>query len=675
MNGKILKNTILRRRNAAIAACAFLIAFAAFEIWQIRSNANLALDKAREIEDKQNEIEFKKIVRQPLDKQNIEIWQNTNDARAVARFHDSIFAATNGGLLRFSLDGDLLRHWTILDGLPDSDLTALAVFNDRLFIGTKNAGLVEFDDKKFTSYVLRGTQTKAITALLAADSKLLIGTSAAGLLEFDGSRLREIKPQNKRFAAVNFLAKTPEKLFAGTFAEGVWINQNDVWQQFTTSDGLPSNRVVGALESGENVFVATDLGVAAAAKNELFATRANSKIFFSLAAVPTLSSLVKFDDRIFLTKDDGAILALDNDAARGNSFALKKLTNNTKTLGARLISANGELWFASRDGIERLRDKTKQNLVFASFNRSAPRQTLTGSKVSALAVDRNARIWAGDFSGGIDVLSETGERIKHLESETAREINALLLDPQTQNVFAATAAGVAGFDARLRENNVSESEFLARKSVMQAAFVAANEQSPQSANNEIAFATNRGLLLRGKNGEQLLTRVNGLPSDNVFTVLSFKNKIYAGTLGGLAVIENGRVARAFTDSNSKLTHNWITALCAARDRIFVGTYGGAVFELTAANELHAFANETGKFAVNPNALHTDGEQLFAGTLDGARVLDLETQKWTTLRGELPAETVLSVTSDDKTVYFGTTNGIARINKNYLRNKQNEKNEF
>ncbi len=84
-----------------------------------------------------------------------------------------------------------------------------------------------------------------------------------------------------------------------------------------------------------------------------------------------------------------------------------------------------------------------------------------------------------------------------------------------------------------------------------------------------------------------------------------------------------------------------------------------------AGELRPFAAETGGFVVNPNAIWSDGARLYAGTLDGAWVLDLHTQKWTPLRAELPAPTVLSVTGDGQHVYFGTTNGIARIAASYF----------
>lgn len=162
-----------------------------------------------------------------------------------------------------------------------------------------------------------------------------------------------------------------------------------------------------------------------------------------------------------------------------------------------------------------------------------------------------------------------------------------------------------------------------------------------------------------------MTAVQGLPSNSVYAVLPHREFIYAGTLSGLAQINSGQVVRVFKDSNSKLTHNWVTALCVVGNRLFVGTYGGGVFELTASGEFIGFAAEIGKQSVNPNAMATDGQRLYVGTLDGAWVLEFASQKWTKLKTELPSSTVLSVAVDADNVYFGTTSGIARIGKQRL----------
>ena len=61
---------------------------------------------------------------------------------------------------------------------------------------------------------------------------------------------------------------------------------------------------------------------------------------------------------------------------------------------------------------------------------------------------------------------------------------------------------------------------------------------------------------------------------------------------------------------------------------------------------------------------SDGSRLYVGTLDGSLMFDLHSQKWTHIVAELPSRTVLSVTGDERYVYFGTTSGIARIERGY-----------
>ena len=675
VNYKFFQNNRFSKRAAAtIAVASVLISCFALMIWRAQSQANRALDDARQKQPSQRDIAFTKIVRQPLDTKEIQIWQNTKGARDIAIFKNSIFAATGGGLIQFSPDGKFIRHFTVLDGLPDSDLTALAEFQNRLFIGTSAAGLIEFDGENFANYKWRNLEAKAVTALLADGARLLVGTFAGGLLEFDGSRFSEIKPENNRLAAVNLLAKKGETLFVGTFANGLWTNSGEVWRNFTTADGLPSNRIVGAAATGENIVVATDFGVAVARRNELSNQNNQQKFFRTLAVVPTLSSLCEFDGQIILSKDDGELFALEKDQARPDYFALKNLNKPARTANARLLTANNKFWFASAAGIETLSSKSRFGWSFSKFG-DAAKQTLTSNTISAVAIDRSGKIWAGTFRGGVDVLSYAGENLRHLETESSREINALVPNADTNEMQAATSKGVARFAGDYQETILNKTHGLPSNSVMHIAALdnqkSAAETVAYNTVTQTYFATARGLAIETKDGLRVLTKVNGLPSDNVYAVLTIKNRVFAGTLNGLAEIENGRVVRTFTDANSKLSHNWITALCLANERIFVGTYGGGVFELTAAGELHAFAPETGKFAVNPNAMWSDGKRLFVGALDGARSLDLKTQKWLHLQNELPAQTVLSVAGDQQNVFFGTTGGICKIGKTYFDTKQNE----
>lgn len=614
-----------------LALVLLVLSFVIFHICRIYDSARktLADERARLIE--QNRVPFEKKALTPHLSQNIRILQSANAVRDFVKFREFYFAATGGGLVQFDEDGKIRRHFTVLDGLPESDLTALAVSDDRLFIGTQTKNLIAFDGEKFESYVWTDRRAQAVTSFLETDGKLLIGTFDGGLIEFDGKNFSEIKAEKTRITAINCLYKTEAKLLVGTFNNGLWIYENDTWSHLTTAEGLPSNRVVGIAAQDENLYVATDFGLSVL----------REKAFQTLAVLPSLSGLALENRRIFLAKDNGEIFTFDG--------SLKEFSAARNLQNARLTAIDENLYLLSGQGVSRLNDG--KNSPFSQ----AENNSLTDNFVSALAFDRRENLWVGTFRRGIDVFSADGKKLKHIESETVREIN--FLRSLEEEIFAAASSGLIRFKTDFSDENLTKKDGLPSNSVTH--FSAG------------AVATAKGLAFRENGKFRVLSTVNGLPNNSAYATLQSGGKLYAGTLGGLAEIENNRVARAFKDTNSNLKTNWVTALCSADERIFIGTYGGGVFELLPSGEIRAFESETGKFVVNPNALFSDGERLYAGTLDGVKILDLQTQQWKNLRRILPAETVLSIAGDAENIYFGTTAGIARVNKSYFAGGENE----
>src|SRR5207253_9751557 len=126
------------------------------------------------------------------------------------------------------------------------------------------------------------------------------------------------------------------------------------------------------------------------------------------------------------------------------------------------------------------------------------------------------------------------------------------------------------FDARMQPQQLTTADGLLSNSVQHAA-PARVPSSASSANistswAEIVLATSRGLSFGSINNDakqwRALTTAQGLPSDSVYAVLPYREFVYVGTLNGLAQINAGRVVRVFNDTNSKLTHNWVTAVHA-----------------------------------------------------------------------------------------------------------------
>ncbi|MCY7346226.1 MAG: hypothetical protein LH614_08385 [Pyrinomonadaceae bacterium] len=592
----------------------------------------------------QNSVAFVKTRLTPQPSNDVRIWQNFSDTRAFSKYRDSYFAATGGGLVKYSLGGEILKHYTVLDGLPESDLTALAIFGEKLFIGTRTKGLLEFDGETFTRYEWSDRRAQTVTALLNdSGNRLLIGTFGGGLLEFGGADFREIKAGHQQIKAVVFLAKDDDQLYVGTFDNGLWIYDQARWTQFTTGEGLGSNRIVGIARQPENLLVATDFGLSILEANK----------FRTLEILPALSSLVKFNSRIFLTRDNGEIFIYDESNGNAGGSPMPFGAKHSNKTNARFTVAGEKLFLLGNAGVFSFDDNK-----FAAFGDSA-HKNLTDNFVSATAIDRRGNLWAGTFRRGIDVLAADGKLLTHLETETLREIN--FLQANGEGVSAATTQGL--FQIKF---DFSDTVFDKTKGL------------PTNAITHISdgvIATARGLVFTGEGAPRILSAVNRLPNNSVYTTLKIGAAVYAGTLSGLAQIENEKVVRVWQDSNSNLATNWVTALVFANERIFVGTYGGGVFELLPSGEIRSFAAETGKFVVNPNALATDGKRLYAGTLEGTKVLDLQTQKWTNVSKILPSETVMSVATDQETVYFGTASGIAAIRKSYFENVEREDDNF
>ena len=651
----------IANRGTLLSLVVLLLIVVLAGAWRVKQQADQQLAEERARHEKQNLIPFEQKLFKSISSKAIQIWQNHQTARAIVRFNDSYFVASDGGLIELDRTGKLVRHYTVLDGLPESDLLSLAVFNSKLFIGTRTQGLVEFDGSQFRGFSWTDRTSQSIGALLADEGRLLIGTRAGGLIAFDGRQFKELTAgtEHKRLLEINLLGKDGTRLFVGTFADGLWIDEADRWSHFTTEDGLLSNRIVGVAVANQNLFVATDFGLAVAPIAE--------SGFLTLVTLPSLSSMALTADSLVLSKDNGETFSLRSDREISASRQVTPLrwTRAGNSTGTRLIALDNSLWLLSEEGL--YRSDLDHADAFVAWGQPDRNRTLTSNLVSALTIDSQARVWAGNFRRGIDVLSSQGTQLAHMESETNREINSLSKDQST--ILAASSAGLLRFDSKLRNTEQwSTKDGLLSNAVLQVARWDVDGENTR--NPLLAFATSKGLSLGARGKLRGLTTVQGLPSNSLYAVLVQDRKTYLGTLGGLAVVEDGRVSQVFKDTNSKLTTNWVTALCAVGPRIFVGTYGGGLFELNGSGDLRSFASEIGRAVVNPNAMWSDGSRLFVGTLDGALVFEPSSQQWTQVKSELPSRNVLSITGSNGYVYFGTTGGIARIESSYWNRDAN-----
>ena len=182
----------------------------------------------------------------------------------------------------------------------------------------------------------------------------------------------------------------------------------------------------------------------------------------------------------------------------------------------------------------------------------------------------------------------------------------------------------------------------------------------------MTLATPAGLTFLGKGGARSLYAFHGLVNNHVYALGVSGERVLAGTLGGLSIVESEVVRESYTTANSALGHNWITAIVPDGQEWFVGTYGAGVLKLDSSGQWHEMLDATAAFEVNPNAMLASDTRVYAGTLDrGLYVYHRATDRWTAVAEGLPSANVTALALDDGYLYIGTDNGLVRVREERL----------
>ncbi|HWP41605.1 MAG TPA: hypothetical protein VNO14_00120, partial [Blastocatellia bacterium] len=283
------------------------------------------------------------------------LFLNSDDVRAVAEFEGDTYLATSGGLVALDASRRVERRYTTLDGLSDNDLTALAVFRGRLYIGTASAGLMAFDGDSFTGYRFEKPEATRVSALVSTDSELLIGTLDGGLFEYDGERFsrRFNSATGADFSRVTALMPKDSRLYIGTQDQGLYIWREAQIDHLGTAEGLPSPRVTGLALLPSGIFedapvaVATDFGVAGVTE---------SNEVKPISRQPNVTSLATSGGRLWAGLFSGGIIDLSRDRANrraalsDDDSTLAQVAGLPRSAPAAVYSTGGSLWALTAEG-------------------------------------------------------------------------------------------------------------------------------------------------------------------------------------------------------------------------------------------------------------------------------------------------------------------------------------
>lgn len=674
----MVQKTLLNLRRLSVAAgIAALLLIAAVIIYVVRLNRSIAVQQDHQADAARVQVEERSLRAPSSD--GLTLFLNAADVRAVATFQGVRYLATSGGLVALDDAGLIERRYTTMDGLPDNDFTALAVYRDRLFLGTSDAGLVAFDGNAFTGYTFTKPKATHVTVLAPTETELLIGTLDGGMFEYNGERFsrRVNSATGADFSRVTALLPLQSRLYIGTQDAGLYILREAHIEHLSTTDGLPSPHVTAIASPAGNgsIVVATDFGVVALDDANQITPISNR---------PNVTSLAVSGRHLWAGLFNGGIADLSSAQPRESSDSTKSTPNLKETAGlpgsvpATVCVKDGKLWALTAEGAF-ARDEQATHPMFESIAGSlASERVLTAGHITTLSIDDAGRLWIGYFDRGIDLVSpDTSERISHIEDDRVREINYLSFDRSEDRMMAATSRGLVALGSGLKQTVMTrEQGGLINDSVAHVSF--ADIDSPLLASTKgtaipdsrggrtMVLVTAGGLTEVNGGRARSITAFHGLASNHLYTSAAVGTRLFVGSLAGLVELDGLRVVRAYKTSNSRLSHDWVTALAEAEGTLYVGTNGGGVDGLLPTGEWVNFSDELGKFEVNQNAMHYDGERLYVGTSDrGLLVYNTRDRRWTRISAGLASQNVTAITTDDRFVYVGTLNGLVRIEKRVL----------
>ena len=632
-------------RSALLAASLLFVFLAGLVAWR----AQRVLHSAAEQVASEKRIAFSLRRLEPAAAPGVEWISAPAVFAAAARFEGKLYVSGPAGLFEYDARGTLLKQYLVGRELPPSPLGPMArnVMADsrqpELLIATQSEGVLAFDGHSFRQVRPQDPQARAITAILPLGSgSLLLGTQKRGVLVYDGAGLAVLHPALANLH-ITALAGDESDLWVGTRDRGVLRFHAGQLDAFSEAEGLPDPQVHAVVVTAGHVYVGTSLGVAEFAGGKL--QRVLARGAFARALLPRDKSL------LIGTMDEGIA---EVPLARTRLVSFQPPAGLGPAEIEQFFEADGAAYALARDGLY-------QSDPGRGWRRVLSREgaQLSDRNIAALAVDGRGRLWIGYFDRGLDILSDSARaRPIHVEDERVFCVNRILPQSGRDETYVATANGLVLFDSGGNQQQVlKHSDGL----------IADHVTDIVSYRGGIAIATPAGLTFLDSAGARSLYAFHGLVNNHVYALGVLGDRLMAGTLGGLSVLDDEKIVASYTSATSELKANWITAVAPVGDEWIVGTYGEGIVKLDGSGHFRPFELATGKFEVNPNAMLVTAEHVFAGSLGhGLYIFDRRSQRWSVMREGLPSENVTALAASGGYVYLGTDNGLVRIAEQNFR---------
>lgn len=399
------------------------------------------------------------------------------------------------------------RHFTIQDGLAQSQVTALVQDAHGYLWAATHGGVCRYDGQRFATYTTRDGLPDDVVGALAADASggLWMGTDSGSLAYWDGYEIQSHPgPESGRVNSVTGLGLLPNGgLLVGT-VWGLWRRSGETYEPLLD---VPVQRIVpdpagGAWVVADKPYLCRD-------------GDCRPVPLPSDTGLGTLSTLAPFEGG-FWVADRAGKLAYVKDGK-----ALRVLSTSVEEARSILPASMDEIWVGGFNGLWRCDGAGRCGLQTLQATESRLR-------IGALLRDHEGNLWIGSWGNGLFQQPARAFTIFDLESGLkSSTIWNLVEDREGCIWMASNTSGVFCWCEGTWGRRLSIADGLPADRVVSLLL------TPRDA---LWMGTNRGVAYWDrKNRVRTWSAWDGAPQDMVTSlVLDRHGGLWAGTMGGLA---------------------------------------------------------------------------------------------------------------------------------------------
>jgi signal transduction histidine kinase/ligand-binding sensor domain-containing protein/CheY-like chemotaxis protein len=424
-----------------------------------------------------------------------------------------------------------LSVWTNESGLPQGKInTILQTTDGYLWMGTEE-GLVRFDGVRFVVSDRQNAPALRIpfvsTLFEAPDKTLWIGTYGGGVARLRHGKFEAFHPELLGSERIReFHTMRSGVIFVATAGGGLLRIEGENVTRFTTSDGLPSDRIWTTIDDGEGgLWIATHGGGVVRWRDGKVQQRISSSEGLPNDVVRAL--LRDADGTLWIGTDGGGLSIWRNGAIVRTMTTRDGLPNDfIRTLHR---DRDGSLWIGTDNGLACWRGTRLETMGVA--------EGLPSSVIRAMIEDREGSLWIGT-TGGLVRMRDT--RVLPFTRKEGLPVDPVRAIFQARNghVWVGTEGGGLCDVLPGPIHCFNEADGLPHNTVY--ALI-------ESRDGSLWAGTDGGGVARLRDGkfvETINTHNAGLPNDRVRALVeTAEGNLWVSSSAGLALVRNGRATR------------------------------------------------------------------------------------------------------------------------------------